>query len=679
MDLRHFHLRDLNGPVSHLAMSTRPSNDENYAFVTVSEGNQGTMVMFYQWKSCLSRAPEHIHQLTLQGAVVTCLAVSPDGRTILIGQRDGTTTVWDGVEHNDCPTHNGEVLSLLAVDDERFVSGGTDNTAKVWARNPTNGSPHNVHTFEHGGQVGSLAIIRRAEASILVTGWSRGITGGGISLFSLDDYEHVSDVIQDAPVRSVIASPNSNQLAVVLPDGLRLLNMTQNFSLEENHQLYVAGAVRSLQYAPDGRHIVVRHGEDSISIHNPLNAGEWIYTWHIQVPNAANEMRSIAFGKSSQWLVTPALQGVRVFDLQHWCGLDLEEPTPPEPEPSFEDPSLPDYEFTTGLREVVEQSASIFSYRYYLVDNSKAMLEGGGVVVSNGQFCPVSRWRDLSETLRKHAALLNKMNLPAEIRFVNASAGFDTTAIQIGNRAANRQESIQRLDRCLSGTPTGRNLLVTWLGQIADDVEERVGQNQGESGVFTGLVILTGDKPADGGRNELEDAVRTLEQKGVTIVIRLCTNDSKVQGGSGQWLVTSMLYVLLIFVLLKGFYRSIRGSSIHTLSNDQDEARRVTRHHPWLSYKSSLHFAREFSLCYNPLLAKLGTAMIPKEDLCDFLLCVFGGDGIPLLSDDNQDEYIRSIETANTNAQEVFDPLQGRESPWIDVGKLRKKYFGWLA
>jgi WD40 repeat protein len=70
--------------------------------------------------------------------VVTAIALSPDGKTIVAGDSDGLLESWDietGRLRGALSEHQGAVSGLaFSPDGRKLVTGGTDRTLRVWTR-----------------------------------------------------------------------------------------------------------------------------------------------------------------------------------------------------------------------------------------------------------------------------------------------------------------------------------------------------------------------------------------------------------------------------------------------------------------------------------------------------------------------------------------------------------------
>lgn len=69
------------------------------------------------------------------GGLIRCLAVSPSGLWMAAGQSSGQITVLDtrtGLVISTWCAHEGEVLQILAVNENTLLSSSLDQTVGVW-------------------------------------------------------------------------------------------------------------------------------------------------------------------------------------------------------------------------------------------------------------------------------------------------------------------------------------------------------------------------------------------------------------------------------------------------------------------------------------------------------------------------------------------------------------------
>jgi WD40 repeat protein len=84
-------------------------------------------------------SPPSAPPATLKVAKVTCLAFSPDGKTLVLGQESGTVVLWDVGGENPqkratMKGHRGKTIRAVAYspDGKTIVSGGEDGTVRLW-------------------------------------------------------------------------------------------------------------------------------------------------------------------------------------------------------------------------------------------------------------------------------------------------------------------------------------------------------------------------------------------------------------------------------------------------------------------------------------------------------------------------------------------------------------------
>jgi hypothetical protein len=104
---------------------------------------------------------------------VPCVAMSADGKRLVIGHSDGTATLWDPINRREIfllHGHTGPVTSLaITPDGERIITGGDDSKAKVWDAR----SGRELLTLTgHTGPVRSIAVT--ADGRRIITGSQDG-------------------------------------------------------------------------------------------------------------------------------------------------------------------------------------------------------------------------------------------------------------------------------------------------------------------------------------------------------------------------------------------------------------------------------------------------------------------------------------------------------------------------
>ncbi len=164
-------------------------------------------------------SPALVRILAVHGLLVSSVAVSPDGRHIILGYADSTLAVWDlaAGQRLRVLTGHREAVSSVAVspDGRHIVSGSADSTLAVW-------------DFATGRRLHELTGHRDAVSSVAVSPDGRLAVSGS--------YDHTAAVWD-------------------LATGQRLHELT-------GHR----DAVSSVTVSPDGRHIVSGSDDSTVAV-----------------------------------------------------------------------------------------------------------------------------------------------------------------------------------------------------------------------------------------------------------------------------------------------------------------------------------------------------------------------------------------------------------------------------
>jgi WD40 repeat protein len=135
---------------------------------------------------------------------VSSVAVTPDGTRVVSGGWDNTVRVWDlatGAPLGEPLTaHSGSVLSVAVTPDgTRVVSGGWDNTIRVW--DLATGAPLGEPLTGHTGRVYSVVVT--PDGSRIVSGGYDGT----VRVWDLATGECLLEVACFAGVMALAAGP----------------------------------------------------------------------------------------------------------------------------------------------------------------------------------------------------------------------------------------------------------------------------------------------------------------------------------------------------------------------------------------------------------------------------------------------------------------------------------------
>lgn len=299
-----------------------------------------------------------------------------------------------------------------------------------------------------------------------------------------------------------------------------------------------------------------------------------------------------------------------------------------------------------GLQKVAKDSMKRCPIRFIIVDDSGSMLSNDGhKLIVQGHTSKVincSRWTELTESLRFHAGLANAAKAVTEFRLLNGAP-----PIVVG-----RNDGGQGLSSALTafsldpsgGTPLCRHILeVTHQIRLMEHELRAAGQK-------AILVIATDGESSDG---NIIEALKPLQQLPVWVVVRLCTDDSKI---GKYWNEIDEEIELEMDVL-----DDLRGEAVE-----------VRDLNPWLTYAEPIHQMREFGITLKEfdLLDERSLSHEQIRSICAMLLTE-GDENLELPHPDlDVAAFISEVQGRLSRKPKVWSPSHGNMQPWIQLGPL---------
>jgi sterol desaturase/sphingolipid hydroxylase (fatty acid hydroxylase superfamily) len=183
-------------------------------------------------------------------AAATALALSADGRRVVLGHQGGELDVWDAATGRPVASlagHGGRVNGVaISGDGRRVVSGGCDGAVKVW-------------DAATGQEVVRLAGHRGLVLCVAVSGDGRCAVSGGT-----DGAVKVWDTATGREVASLRGETDAFPSVAVSDDGRRVvaadMGVARVWDVRTGREAFAlrghAGLVYCTAISPDGRHLV---------------------------------------------------------------------------------------------------------------------------------------------------------------------------------------------------------------------------------------------------------------------------------------------------------------------------------------------------------------------------------------------------------------------------------------
>lgn len=203
------------------------------------------------------------------------LALSPGGRTLAFGQRDGRIRVWSTLDRKflaNFQAHAGDVVVCrYSVDGRILATVGKDQTVRLWDMASTKiiheyTAPHylaNALEFSPDGRTLAFAYLNEKDARGFVRLWNLG-GRGEIAAFSA--HSEATEVLAFTADGQTLAIGSTDSTAKLWD----INNVTQPTAVLRGRLL----SVNSLDFSPDDRRLAVSGGSGETKIWDVLSGQE---------------------------------------------------------------------------------------------------------------------------------------------------------------------------------------------------------------------------------------------------------------------------------------------------------------------------------------------------------------------------------------------------------------------
>jgi|GEM_PF-6651211 len=200
----------------------------------------------------------HSNQIDLDGHAdaVLAVAISPTGRRVASGGKDGSVIVWDiatGARLLEYQGHNGWVRAVAFSPDDRLIAScGDDGTVQIW--DGSNGHRSAVLSCE-GKSARSLAYFPDGKRIVAVTEAGKAFIWGTITNKLLDQI-----IVEHKPLFCVAITLDGKKFALGGDSGS--LHIFDSISLKKIASSSGNNTILSLAISPDGRRIVTGNADE---------------------------------------------------------------------------------------------------------------------------------------------------------------------------------------------------------------------------------------------------------------------------------------------------------------------------------------------------------------------------------------------------------------------------------
>ena len=175
---------------------------------------------------------------------VSSVAFSPDGTLVLTGSHDGTAKLWNAATGSELRSFSGHSAAVSSVafspDGTEVLTGSSDHTAKLW--NAASGSEVRTYT----GHTDALLSVQFSPDG------SRVLTAGADGTALLRE-ENTGNALRSFTGTRAVFSPDGTMILTGYDNTASLWDAATGEEIGSVFEL--AGGVRAVAFAPDGRHV----------------------------------------------------------------------------------------------------------------------------------------------------------------------------------------------------------------------------------------------------------------------------------------------------------------------------------------------------------------------------------------------------------------------------------------
>jgi WD40 repeat protein len=252
----------------------------------------------------------HLHE-------VWALAVSPDGKTLVSGGKDGTARFWSGVPKADEGLLPEARLPLKFSDDaRRLLAVNRDGTLSYWDIRSRDKSGIIDLAFETNG-FGPVAFSSDLKR------FAVGTTNATVELWNIEPRQHIATRrVNGGEVYFLSFSPKDNFLmaqSVELVNGIwkntaTVLNLSTGQPPSQLEQIFFGSA-----FSPDETLVAIPMSDSAITVLDVTMQRKLAvlkgHTWGT---------RSLAFSPDGKWLMSASHDNtIRLWDTKSWQQLDV--------------------------------------------------------------------------------------------------------------------------------------------------------------------------------------------------------------------------------------------------------------------------------------------------------------------------------------------------------------------